>query len=121
MDRGYVLHTYPYKETSLILQAWTEKHGRLGLVAKGARRPRSASRPVTLVAISGVVLLVVGLVLLPSFVYLRRTLQTLAAHDEALVRDIKVPVASTRPVGSVVQTVALAGRPCYFCPTCQPH
>lgn len=44
MDRGYVLHSYPYRETSLILQAWTEKHGRLGLVAKGARRPRSASR-----------------------------------------------------------------------------
>ncbi len=44
MDRGYVLHTYPYRETSLILQAWTEKHGRLGLVAKGARRPRSALR-----------------------------------------------------------------------------
>jgi peptidoglycan-N-acetylglucosamine deacetylase len=33
-------------------------------------------------------------------------LQTLAAYDEALVRDIKVPVASTRPVGSVVQTVS---------------
>jgi DNA repair protein RecO (recombination protein O) len=46
MDRGYVLHTYPYRETSLILQAWTEKHGRIGLVAKGARRPRSASRAV---------------------------------------------------------------------------
>jgi DNA repair protein RecO (recombination protein O) len=46
MDRGYVLHTYPYKETSLILQAWTEKHGRLGLVAKGARRPKSAQRAV---------------------------------------------------------------------------
>ena len=44
MDRAYVLHTYPYRETSLILQAWTEKHGRLGLVAKGARRPKSASR-----------------------------------------------------------------------------
>src|SRR3982750_592369 len=44
MDKGYVLHTYHYKETSLILQAWTEKHGRLGLVAKGARRPKSASR-----------------------------------------------------------------------------
>ena len=44
MDRGYVLHSYPYRETSLILQAWTEKHGRLGLVAKGARRPKSASR-----------------------------------------------------------------------------
>jgi DNA repair protein RecO (recombination protein O) len=46
MDKGYVLHTYPYRETSLILQAWTEKHGRLGLVAKGARRPKSASRAV---------------------------------------------------------------------------
>ena len=46
MDRGYVLHSYPYRETSLILQAWTEKHGRLGLVAKGARRPKSASRVV---------------------------------------------------------------------------
>ena len=46
MDRGYVLHTYPYRETSLILQAWTEKHGRLGLVAKGARRPKSPQRAV---------------------------------------------------------------------------
>jgi DNA repair protein RecO (recombination protein O) len=46
MDRGYVLHSYPYKETSLILQVWTEKHGRMGLVAKGARRPRSPSRAV---------------------------------------------------------------------------
>jgi len=23
--------------------------------------------------------------------------------------------------GSPVQTVELGGRPCYFCPTCQPH
>ncbi len=46
VDRGYVLHTYPYRETSLILQAWTEHHGRIGLVAKGARRPKSASRSV---------------------------------------------------------------------------
>jgi len=44
VDRGYVLHTYPYRETSLILQAWTEHHGRIGLVAKGARRPKSATR-----------------------------------------------------------------------------
>lgn len=46
MDRGYVLHSYPYRETSLILQVWTEKHGRMGLVAKGARRPKSASRSI---------------------------------------------------------------------------
>ena len=46
MDRGYVLHTYPYRETSLILQVWTQMHGRLGLVAKGARRPKSPQRVV---------------------------------------------------------------------------
>jgi DNA repair protein RecO (recombination protein O) len=46
VDRAYVLHTYPYRETSLILQVWTEKHGRMGLVAKGARRPRSPQRAV---------------------------------------------------------------------------
>src|SRR2546423_4783296 len=46
MDNGYVLHSYPYRETSLILQVWTQRHGRIGIVAKGARRPRSASRSV---------------------------------------------------------------------------
>jgi DNA repair protein RecO (recombination protein O) len=55
MDRGYVLHSYPYRETSLILQVWTEKHGRMGLVAKGARRPKSATRAV-LVAFQPLVL-----------------------------------------------------------------
>ncbi|APV50945.1 DNA repair protein RecO [Betaproteobacteria bacterium GR16-43] len=45
-DRGYVLHSYPYKETSLILQLFTEHQGRFGAVAKGARRPKSASRAV---------------------------------------------------------------------------
>jgi DNA repair protein RecO (recombination protein O) len=44
LDRGYVLHSYAYRETSLILQAWTEKHGRFGIVAKGVRRPKSANR-----------------------------------------------------------------------------
>ena len=33
-------------------------------------------------------------------------LQTLAEYDEALIKEIKLPVASTRPVGSVVQTVS---------------
>src|SRR5260221_1065034 len=46
MDRGSVLHSYQYRESSLILQVWTEKHGRLGMVAKGARRPKSPSRAV---------------------------------------------------------------------------
>ena len=43
-EPGYVLHTYPYKETSLIVEALTRRHGRVGLLARGARRPRSAMR-----------------------------------------------------------------------------
>jgi DNA repair protein RecO (recombination protein O) len=41
---GYVLHAYPYRETSVIVEAFTESHGRVGLVARGARRPRSELR-----------------------------------------------------------------------------
>jgi peptidoglycan/xylan/chitin deacetylase (PgdA/CDA1 family) len=33
-------------------------------------------------------------------------LQTLAEYDEALVKDIKLPVASARPVSNVVQTIS---------------
>jgi DNA repair protein RecO (recombination protein O) len=41
---GYVLHTYPYKESSLIVEAFTRAFGRVALLARGARRPRSAMR-----------------------------------------------------------------------------
>ncbi|MBA3904622.1 MAG: DNA repair protein RecO [Rhodocyclaceae bacterium] len=41
---AYVLHTYPFRETSLIVKAFSRGHGRLALVARGARRPRSAVR-----------------------------------------------------------------------------
>lgn len=43
-EPGYVLHTYPFKETSLLVEAWTRDAGRVGLVAKGARRPASPLR-----------------------------------------------------------------------------
>jgi peptidoglycan-N-acetylglucosamine deacetylase len=36
----------------------------------------------------------------------RTAVQTLPEYDEALVKDMKLPVAGTRPLGSVVQTVA---------------
>jgi peptidoglycan-N-acetylglucosamine deacetylase len=36
----------------------------------------------------------------------RAPLQTLPEYDEALVQDMKLPVASTRPVSNVVQTVS---------------
>jgi DNA repair protein RecO (recombination protein O) len=43
-EPGYVLHSYSFKETSLVVEVFTRDCGRLGLVAKGARRPRSALR-----------------------------------------------------------------------------
>jgi DNA repair protein RecO (recombination protein O) len=41
---GFVLHARDYSETSLILEAFTPRHGRFGLLAKGARRPSSKVR-----------------------------------------------------------------------------
>ena len=47
-EAAFVLHGYPYKETSLIVDALTRHHGRVALVARGAKRPRSALRGVLL-------------------------------------------------------------------------
>ena len=43
---AFVLHSYPYKETSLIVDLFTREHGRVALVAKGAKRPHSQLRGV---------------------------------------------------------------------------
>lgn len=40
----YVLHTYPFKETSLVVELFSRNYGRVATTAKGARRPRSAMR-----------------------------------------------------------------------------
>lgn len=36
---AYILHSYPLSETSLVLDVFTREHGRLIVVAKGAKRP----------------------------------------------------------------------------------
>ncbi|MCL2162033.1 MAG: DNA repair protein RecO [Betaproteobacteria bacterium] len=43
---AWVLHTLPWRETSLIVEVFTRDHGRIALVAKGARRPMSELRGV---------------------------------------------------------------------------
>ena len=43
-EPAFVLHTYPYRETSLIVEALSRHAGRVALVARGAKRPRSAIR-----------------------------------------------------------------------------
>ena len=41
LEKGFVLHQRPYRNTSLIVDCLTENYGRLSLVAQGARRPGS--------------------------------------------------------------------------------
>ncbi|VWX56397.1 DNA repair protein RecO [Burkholderiales bacterium 8X] len=47
-EPAYVLHRYDWSESSLILETFTRHHGRIALVAKGAKRPSSNFRPVLL-------------------------------------------------------------------------
>ena len=47
-EPAYVLHRYDWSESSLILEVFTRHHGRIALVAKGAKRPSSSFRPILL-------------------------------------------------------------------------
>ncbi len=44
LQPAYVLHQRVYRETSLLLEIFSLEHGRLGLVARGARRGKSGWR-----------------------------------------------------------------------------
>jgi len=41
---AYLLHQRPYRESSALLEVFTESHGRVGLVARGVRSPKSRQR-----------------------------------------------------------------------------
>jgi DNA repair protein RecO (recombination protein O) len=43
-EPAFILHSYPFRETSLLLEIFSRNHGRFAMVARGARRPRSALR-----------------------------------------------------------------------------
>jgi DNA repair protein RecO (recombination protein O) len=45
---AFLLHAHPYSESSLVLDVFARDHGRLAVLARGARRPRSALRGVLL-------------------------------------------------------------------------
>jgi len=47
-EPAFVVHRYDWSESSLILEVFTRHHGRVALVAKGAKRPSSNFRPVLL-------------------------------------------------------------------------
>jgi DNA repair protein RecO (recombination protein O) len=42
----YILHQRPYRETSLIIEVFSREHGRVGIVAKGAKRGRNPQRAI---------------------------------------------------------------------------
>jgi DNA repair protein RecO (recombination protein O) len=44
LEPAFVLHSRAYRETSELLEVFTANHGRVGLVARGARRPKSPLR-----------------------------------------------------------------------------
>ena len=41
LDPSYILHARHYRESSLLLEAYSRNHGRVGIVARGARGSRS--------------------------------------------------------------------------------
>lgn len=43
---AFVLHSYAYRETSLVVEVFAREAGRVALVARGARRPKSPLRGV---------------------------------------------------------------------------
>lgn len=45
-EPAWLLHHYPYRETSLIIEAFSRRYGRMAMVARGARRPGSQLRGV---------------------------------------------------------------------------
>jgi DNA repair protein RecO (recombination protein O) len=44
LEPAYVLHHHPYRDSSLLLEVFSRHHGRLGLVARGARSARARWR-----------------------------------------------------------------------------
>ncbi len=44
LEAAWILHHYPYRDSSLLLEVFTSEHGRIGLVARGARSARGRWR-----------------------------------------------------------------------------
>lgn len=44
LEPAYVLHRYPYRDSSLLLEIFSREHGRVGLVARAARSAKSPWR-----------------------------------------------------------------------------
>ena len=129
---AYVLHTYPYRETSLIVEALAVDNGRVAMVARGAKRPRSETRgllqafqPLTLSWAGGGELKTLlgaqwrgglalphGSALLCGF-YLNELLLKLLAREDphpALFRDYEAALAALTAPATVAEQGAVLRR-----------
>ena len=43
-QQAFLLHARPFRETSLVIEVFTRDHGRIGLLARGVRNPKSRKR-----------------------------------------------------------------------------
>ena len=43
-QQAFLLHSRPFRETSLIIEVFSRQHGRIGLLARGVRNPKSRKR-----------------------------------------------------------------------------
>lgn len=41
LEPAWILHHYPYRDSSLLLEVFSKEHGRIGLIARGARSARA--------------------------------------------------------------------------------
>lgn len=46
LQAGYILHSRPYRDSSALLEVFSREHGRVALVARGVRGPKSKLRGV---------------------------------------------------------------------------
>jgi len=44
LQPAYVLHARPYRETSMLLDLFTREHGRISMIARGVRTPKSQKK-----------------------------------------------------------------------------
>lgn len=125
---AYLLHQRAWRETSKLLEVWSREHGRLGLVARGARRPNSPQRsllqPFTPLLLSwtqrgelgnlgavepaGAPTLLRGKPLLAAF-YMNELLLRLVARQDAHTHLYDVYAHTLRALGGSSPAAALRG------------
>jgi DNA repair protein RecO (recombination protein O) len=82
---GFILHSRPYRETSLLLEVLSRDHGRVGLIARGVRSARSRTPRALLQPLTPLNLAWAGQGELPTLTAVEPTGAPLALAGDALL------------------------------------